>query len=519
MKILKKFKKLIVIELIAITIIFSLIPPKVSYGVTSAQSTVGNAIADTANDFFNRFATQTIYNYGLPEYSHPDTGEWVPVSWSRKMAYENIMTSGYAYYHKEDPPIKYEKKFAMDCVGFVSMIIHRATGLGGNSFSWFGVPQSCSGNDYTHFDELSGVEAIAGDIISWGEHVGIAIGDGYMIDSCHMGPNGEITKRPISNYKDKLTGYSYKVLRIKTSVAESLVSSGALNTTWYPGEPKFKESPNSTVTVSGNTSNPNTETTPTPGDTVQDDSKEFEIVRHGYGDSDKFYYNGLPLTGNYLGRDNSIWLIEFLKDVADWLIGIITLGYKIQIVGWTAMFQNLATGVVNIVVNEDANKKITAETILFNQIQILDIDFFNFDTAGGEKIEETDITYMLRQNVAGLYFSIRGIAIIVMLVILIYVGIRMALSTVTGDKVKYKRIFFSWVVGFIVIMFIHYFMVFIINSNEQIIAWMKPADNATVIYDEVRSYAYEIPASKRLDRSHNVCFFSILYDKTIVILL
>lgn len=513
MKILKKFKKLIVIELIAITIIFSLIPPKISYGLTSAQSTVGNAITATANDFFNRFASQTIYDYGYT-YTHPISGEYVEDSWSRKMAYENTMTSGYGYYWGEYH--YYEKKYAMDCVGFVSMIIHRSTGLGGSSFSYFGVPQSCVGNDYTHFDEISGVEAIAGDIICWGGHVGIAIGNGYMIDSCHMGPNGEITKRPISNYSDAQTGHSYTVLRIKASVAEDLVSSGALNTTWY-ATAKFKESPGAGTSGGGGGSSQAPSTN--PGDSVIDDSEKYEIIRHGYGDSDKFYYNGMPLTGNYLGRDKSNWLIDALANVADWLVGIMTLGYKIQIVGWTSIFQNIATEAVNLIVNETANKKVTAETILFNQIQILDVNFFNFDTAGGDKIEPTDITYILRQNVAGLYFSIRSIAIIVMLVILIYVGIRMALSTVTGDKVKYKRIFLSWVVGFIVIMFIHYFMVFIINANEQIIAWMKPADNATVIYDEVRSYAYEIPASKRLDWSNNVCIFNILHDKAIVILL
>lgn len=507
MNLLKKFKNLIVIQLIAITIIFSLIPPKVSCGVTSEQSQAGNAISETANDFFNRFASQTIYDYGYT-YTHPISGEYVEDSWGRKMAYENTMTSGYGYYSGDYH--YYEKKYAMDCVGFVSMIIHRATGLGGSSFSYFGVPQSCYGNDYSHFYETTGT-ALAGDIICWEGHVGLAIGNGYMIDSCHAGPNGQITRRPISDFPG-----SYILLRIRESAAETLVSRGSLNTTWYSTS-KFKESPGSGTTGGGggSTSTPGTN----PGDTVIDDSEQYEIIRHGYGDSDKFYYNGMPLTGNYLGRDKSNWLIDALANVADWLVGIMTLGYKIQIVGWTSIFQNIATETVNMIVNEDANKKITAETILFNQIQILDVNFFNFDTAGGDKIEPTDITYILRQNVAGLYFSIRSIAIIVMLVILIYVGIRMALSTVTGDKVKYKRIFLSWVVGFIVIMFIHYFMVFIINANEQLIAWMKPADNATVIYDEVRSYAYEIPASKRMDWNNNVCIFNILYDKVITILL
>ncbi len=502
MKILKKFKKLIIIELIAIIIIFSLIPPKVSYGVTSAQSEVGKAIADTANDFFDRFAEKTIYHYGDEYGEHPITGEWVGTSWSRKMAYENTMTSGYAYYREPGAstrsPHEYNHMYAMDCVGFVSMIMHRATGLKGNTFEYFGVPQTCTGTDYNLFDEFYGVEAIAGDIICWGEHVAIAIGNGDMIDSCHMGPNGQITRRPISNYSDYVTGYSYSVLRIKPDVASSLVSNGSLNTTWYEGEPNFQESPNSNRILgdSSASSSSSSSTTQTPGYDVDDDSEGYEIVKHGYGDSDKFYYNGMPVSGNYLGTDTSFWLIDALMDVVDWLVGIITIGYKIQIVGWSSLFQNLATGIVSAVVNEDANKSITVENILFNKIQILDVNFFNFNNAGGEKIENTDIAYILRQNVAGLYVSIRSIVIIVMLIILIYVGIRMAISTVSGDKAKYKKMFLGWIVGFIAIMFIHYFMVFIINANEQMINLMKPADNATVIYDEVRSYAYEIPASK-----------------------
>lgn len=515
MKILKKFKKLIVIELIAITIIFSLIPPKISYGVTSAQSTVGNAIAATANDFFNRFSEQTIYDLASP-YTHPISGEYVEDSWSRIMAYQNTMTSGYGLWRGEHH--YYTKKYAMDCVGFVSMIVHRATGLGNDYFSYFGQPYRYGDGTGVCGDDMEPAYGTPqpGDIICWYGHVGIAIGDGYMIDSCHMGPNGEITRRPIDNYSDADSGHNYKLVRIKTSSAERVISNGDLNTTWY-ATAKFKESPGAGTSGGGGGSSQVPSTN--PGDSVIDDSEKYEIIRHGYGDSDKFYYNGMPLTGNYLGRDKSNWLIDALANVADWLVGIMTLGYKIQIVGWTSIFQNIATEAVNLIVNETANKKVTAETILFNQIQILDVNFFNFDTAGGDKIEPTDITYILRQNVAGLYFSIRSIAIIVMLVILIYVGIRMALSTVTGDKVKYKRIFLSWVVGFIVIMFIHYFMVFIINANEQIIAWMKPADNATVIYDEVRSYAYEIPASKRMGWGNNVCIFNILHDKAIAILL
>lgn len=468
MNILKKFKKLIIIELITAITIFSLIPPRVVKAVTVED--VGSAIASTAIDFCNRYASESIYDWGVQGgYYNETIGSVVSEFWGREQAYENKKTSGLAN-SSSYTNVPYTNKYAMDCVGFVSMIMHCATGLGGNSFTYFAQPTRYGSGNGLVWETTEYMENVTGtpkpgDIICWNGHVAIAVSSTEVIDCIAAG----VARRPISFY-DYMG--SYKIVRVKESAA-NLTN---LRYAWYD---KAGDATSS-------------------GGNVSDDSIEYVINKHSYGDAEKFYYNGMPKSGNYLGRDNSSWLIDFLADVADWLVGIITLGYKIQIVGWTAMFQNKATEIVSDIVNQNANKTITAETILFNQIQILDVNFFNFDTAGGDKIEQNDITYMLRQNVASLYFSIRSIAIIVMLVILIYVGIRMALSTVSGDKAKYKQMFIGWVVGFIIVMFIHYFMVFIINANEQVIGFMKPADNATVIYDEVRSYAYEIPASKGL---------------------
>ncbi len=482
---MKIIKKVMIIILTSIVIVFSLIPPKITFAdndITTNQEKVGNAIADTAIDFFNRFATSTVYDYGR-DYEY--NGIYVPDSWGRKKAYQNIMTSGMAYRNLGNGYKElevYSHKYAIDCVGFVSMIIHRATGLGNSTFSYFGVPTTCYGTDYTHFEKVTfenTVETLPGDIICWSGHVAIAIGNGMMIDSGNSGPNGQITKRPISNYSTS----SYRVIRIKASVANTLVENDSLNTTWYE-KAKYQASPSASETDDDN------------NDDVDDNSNKYEIKENPFGNADEFYYNGMPLSGHYLGHDDSNWLIDALSSVADWLVGIITLGYKIQIVGWTAIVQNIATDVVNSIVNSKSGQAITAENILFNHIQILDIDFFDSETAGGEKITSDDLVYNLRQNVAGIYYSIRNIAIIVLLVILIYVGIRMALSTVSGDKVKYKKMFWSWCVGFIVVMFIHYFMIVVINVNEQIINSLSPSDSATVIYDEARSYAYEIPASK-----------------------
>lgn len=62
----------------------------------------------------------------------------------------------------------------------------------------------------------------------------------------------------------------------------------------------------------------------------------------------------------------------------------------------------------------------------------------------------------LRKNVAVWYYSLRNIAIIANCLILIYIGIRMAISTVVADRVKYKKMFINWVTSVVLIFIMHY---------------------------------------------------------------
>lgn len=111
---------------------------------------------------------------------------------------------------------------------------------------------------------------------------------------------------------------------------------------------------------------------------------------------------------------------------------------------------------------------ITMEDILFhnvaNKVPILNVNFF--DTS----ISSHEVIVGIRTNVAQWYYAIRNLAIILSLFILIYVGIRMAISTVAEDKAKYKGMLTDWVVGFITIFLLHYIIVATVNVNEALIA-------------------------------------------------
>lgn len=85
---------------------------------------------------------------------------------------------------------------------------------------------------------------------------------------------------------------------------------------------------------------------------------------------------------------------------------------------------------------------------------------------------------ILRTLIAVWYNIIRLLAAAVMLVLLIFVGIKTALSSVASEKAQYKRVFVDWVVGVILIMGIHYIMVFAVNINEILVGVVRDSANS-----------------------------------------
>ena len=153
-------------------------------------------------------------------------------------------------------------------------------------------------------------------------------------------------------------------------------------------------------------------------------------------------------------------------------------------------------GKVQLKTSSKAN--VTIENIVYNKVPILDANFFNFESAGGAVVDQDGIIYILKENIAMWYYIFRTIAIATMLAVLIYLGIRMTISTVAEKKAVYKQMLLSWVVGFMLVFLIHYVMYAILYMNDAFLSWIIPKyEDGTEIslYETVRSKAYEIKAS------------------------
>ena len=60
--------------------------------------------------------------------------------------------------------------------------------------------------------------------------------------------------------------------------------------------------------------------------------------------SDEFYYAGTQ-KGQYVAKEGVFsWLINALAEVADWIVGAISMAIRAPFIGWTALIERLLTG-------------------------------------------------------------------------------------------------------------------------------------------------------------------------------
>lgn len=476
---MKTLKKFIILTLIAIIFLYSIIPPKNIYAVPVEDA--GEAIAKTAENWVNNHASETKYYNPKNDVvtDEPSAPQYEISQYHREQAYLGKQTT-----------INGETKYWMDCVGFASLVIHKATGLGQERFTYFVGPEASSATngvypqvaDYFRSIDRDRTTAKRGDILIYSNHVAIYLGDGKVAHSAGIGNNNSISIDDVTTFSN-LDNYIYIVRITEKGADEAKID----NTGDNPVNPGINPPP-------------------------VDDSASYEKYigegnLDGLGNSGKYYYNSLPRKGEYLGKvEDENWLFNTLKDAADYLMGVLTMAFKIQFVGWTTEIENRVNVVAEAVSAEEWEERITVEDIIYNRVPILDVNIFNFETAGGQDLvkedteeNNTSVIYFLREKIASWYVIIRTICIILLLFTLLYLGIRLAIASVAKEKSEYKQKLVSWLVGFIIVMIIHYFMLAVLNINETAIGWLNPGSTKNTsmsVYEKVRNYAYEIPASK-----------------------
>ncbi len=121
----------------------------------------------------------------------------------------------------------------------------------------------------------------------------------------------------------------------------------------------------------------------------------------------------------------------------------------------------------------------TPEEIFSNKVPALDVNFIkpSVTTGNAEWDNEHNIAIKLRPTIASWYIAMRTLALVGLLSVLVYLGIRMLLTGIAADKAKYKKMLMDWLVAMCLLFALHYIMSFALTMSEVITSMI--ADTTT----------------------------------------
>lgn len=111
------------------------------------------------------------------------------------------------------------------------------------------------------------------------------------------------------------------------------------------------------------------------------------------------------------------------------------------------------------------------DTILFNAVPILDINFINPNSSSILAIPE------IQNTITGIYFTILSLSIAFFSVSVLIMAIKIAISSLAAEKAKYKEALVSWIVALLMLFVVHFFISFVFYLNETLV---KVATNVMV---------------------------------------
>lgn len=156
---------------------------------------------------------------------------------------------------------------------------------------------------------------------------------------------------------------------------------------------------------------------------------------------------------------------------------------------------------------------LTPEAMFANEVPLLDVNFFSETRDGlitdadgnkyietitqtGQKIKMKSTAIELRPVISKWYFALRNLAIVALLSILVYIGIRILISSSADDKAKYKQRMVDWLVAMCLLFFMHYIMAFAVKMTEEITKAVNSVNDPYYITfgdsdSKLKDYKYE----------------------------
>lgn len=121
---------------------------------------------------------------------------------------------------------------------------------------------------------------------------------------------------------------------------------------------------------------------------------------------------------------------------------------------------------------KDLNFWFTIDRTVFNRVALFNINYFS---TSDYDVGDSKITIVadknnteIKNSITTTYYICRILALLIGLLVLIYIGIRMAISTVASEQARYKKMLNSWIESIVILFVMPYIMSIIFLFGDTI---------------------------------------------------
>lgn len=179
--------------------------------------------------------------------------------------------------------------------------------------------------------------------------------------------------------------------------------------------------------------------------------------------------------------------------------------------GLISLMQRMMMGTWALIDGNTFDIKYSPGVIFADEVPGLKVNFITAESSNGS------IAYELQSYIATWYNALRTIALVGLLSVLVYIGIRIILnSTSAENKAKYKNLLKDWLVAICILFMLHYLMALMLNLTESFNNIIKSnvlsSQNGDLLLSTLRTKA-KVSASERA-RSTCCWFCSTVFSSS-----
>lgn len=196
----------------------------------------------------------------------------------------------------------------------------------------------------------------------------------------------------------------------------------------------------------------------------------------------------------YYARDNYNYIyitkeqVEEKKDVYPEIFYLVVTGNDNENNKVAVYIDSAAKEAKNMIESTYGRKELNELYKNLHELQILQDK--EVQVLGIKEQQAVSSATQLREGISTWYYMLRNISLLVLMLILIYTGIRIVIGSTAGEKAKYKERLMDWLVAVCLIFIMHYIMAFAVNLVENVTKLIRTDKNISMVYIPLTSTQY-----------------------------